>query len=305
MKRNKLFPLLLGTLLLLSACSRETSSKDMMSGGSSSSSGPSLPQEEFTESWDSTPELDYENLSAQDLLPAKLVYTGTLSLETTKFDQTMGDLAELLAQYQGYFSNRSVDQFGGYRFGYFTLRVPAEDYQAVLEAVESMAHATHSSTTVEDISMDYYDTQGRLDTQKRKLERLQDLLLEAETMEDIITLETALSDTQWLIDTLSATMNRYDSLVDYATLEVTLREVYQLSHIEEVPSSFWQRLTTGFSNSAGNFAQEVENILVNLSYYWVYVVFYVVVGFLGWKLGKRLLRKFRRRPKKIKEETKQ
>ena len=44
----------------------------------------------------------------------------------------------------------------------------------------------------------------------------------AETMEDIISLETALSDVEYEIEQLSSTLNRYDSLVSFATIRLDL-----------------------------------------------------------------------------------
>ena len=48
-----------------------------------------------------------------------------------------------------------------------------------------------------------------------KLERLQKLLAQAENMEDIITIESAISETEWNIEDLSGTLRHYDALVDF------------------------------------------------------------------------------------------
>lgn len=86
---------------------------------------------------------------------------------------------------------------------------------------------------MEDISEAYYDTSGRLETQTIKLARLQALLAKADKMEDIITLESAISETEQAIDDLSGTLQHYDARVDYASVSISLREVKQLSDVEE------------------------------------------------------------------------
>ena len=71
---------------------------------------------------------------------------------------------------------------------------------------------TWRNTNLENITETYYDTAGRLKTQKIKLERLQKLLSQAENMEDIITIESAISETEWNIETFPApcgTMTRW------------------------------------------------------------------------------------------------
>ena len=68
---------------------------------------------------------------------------------------------------------------------------------------------TWQSDTAENISERYYDTQSRLETAQIKLERLQELLKKAESMEDIITIESAISETEYEIEDLSGTMRHY------------------------------------------------------------------------------------------------
>ena len=66
-------------------------------------------------------------------------------------------------------------------------------------------------------------------------------------MEDIITIESAISETQESIDRLSGSLQHYDSMVDYATVYINLNEVYQLSTVQETPAGFAQRLGNAFA----------------------------------------------------------
>ena len=54
----------------------------------------------------------------------------------------------------------------------------------------------------------YYDNEARLTTQRTKLERLQELLSKAEAMEDIITIESAISETELQIEYLTVLIFR-------------------------------------------------------------------------------------------------
>ena len=89
-------------------------------------------------------------------------------------------------------------------------------------------------------------------TQQTKLERLQNLLAQAENMEDIITIESAISDTELEIERLTGTLRQYDSLVDYSTVYITLQEVYQLSDVEEPATSFGSRISAAFASAGGD-----------------------------------------------------
>ena len=224
----------------------------------------------------------------------KLIRTAQMNLETTSFEEAVQGLTDLTEQMGGYFESSSVGKRSNGRWADYTVRVPAAKYQAFLDQAGELCHETWRDTQQEDISERYYDTQGRLKTQQIKLERLQALLAKAENMEDIITIESAISETEQMIDDLSGTLRHYDGKVDYATVSISLSEVYKLSNVEEVPDSFMSRLGKAFSGGWSNFTDAIENFAVALAYGWMWVLILAVVVVVV----VCVLRKRRRRAKK-------
>lgn len=160
----------------------------------------------------------------------------------------------------------------GYRWADYTIRIPSGQFQRFFEQVGELAHETWRSTNQENITEVYYDTAGRLKTQQVKLERLQTLLAQAKNMEDIITIESAISETEWNIENLSGTLRRYDSQVALSTITVNLQEVYKYSNTENVPESFGERIGSALTRGWSAFTDTVENILVALAYGWTWLV---------------------------------
>ena len=224
----------------------------------------------------------------------KLIRTAQMNLETTDFEKAVQGLTDLTEQMGGYFESSSVGKRSNGRWADYTVRVPAAKYQAFLDQAGELCHETWRDTQQEDISERYYDTQGRLKTQQIKLERLQALLAKAENMEDIITIESAISETEQMIDDLSGTLRHYDGQVDYATVSISLSEVYKLSNVEEVPDSFMSRLGKAFTGGLADFADGLENFAVALAYGWMWLLILVVVAVAV----VRVLRKRRRKAKK-------
>ena len=207
----------------------------------------------------------------------KLIRTAQMNLETTDFEKAVQGLTDLTEQMGGYFESSSVGKRSNGRWADYTVRIPAEKYQSFLDQAGELCHETWRDTQQEDISERYYDTQGRLKTQQIKLERLQALLAKAENMEDIITIESAISETEQMIDDLSGTLRHYDDQVDYATVSISLSEVYKLSNVEEVPDSFMSRLGKAFTGGLADFADGLENFAVALAYGWMWLLILVVV----------------------------
>ena len=227
----------------------------------------------------------------------KLIRTAQMNLETTTFEEAVQGLTDLTEQMGGYFESSSVGKRSNGRWAEYTVRIPAEKYQTFLDQAGELCHETWRDAQQEDISERYYDTQGRLKTQQIKLERLQALLAKAENMEDIITIESAISETEQMIDELSGTLRHYDGQVDYATVSISLQEVYKLSDVEEVPDSFMSRLGKAFTGGWSNFTDAIENFAVALAYGWMWVLVLAVLAVAVI----RVLRK-RRRAKKAEEK---
>ena len=72
-------------------------------------------------------------------------------------------------------------------------------------------------------------------------------------MADIITIESAISDTELEIERLTGSLRDYDSRINYATVTIFLSEVAQLSNVEEPAVTFGARLGNAFLNACRGF----------------------------------------------------
>lgn len=225
-----------------------------------------------------SPEESQELSGGAVLQNSKMIRTASLEMETTAFDAALNDLDRLTEEMGGYFENTTIRTGGsGYRWADYTVRIPAERFDVFLEQAGELCHLTWRTTGQENITEIYYDTAGRLKTQQIKLERLQDLLSRAELMEDIITIENAISETEYQIDSLSGTLRHYDALVGYATININLQEVYRLSDVEEVPDSFSARVASALSAGWRGFVSGMENLAVGLAYLWIWIILLLIV----------------------------
>lgn len=230
---------------------------------------------------------------------SKRIYTANIELETTDFDEAAKGLTALMEESGGWFESSSQGSRGsGYRYANYTVRVPVEHYREFLNQAGELCLLTYSEEYVEDVSEHYYDTQGRLRTQQIKLERLQSLLEKAEVMEDIITIESAISETEQYIDDLSGTLQHYDARVDYSTIHVNLREVARLSNVEEPVVGFGAQFAAALSNGWKNFVSGMQDFAIGLAYSWMWVLVLVVaVVVVVRALRGKKIRIFRRKKK--------
>ena len=234
------------------------------------------------------PEATTEEPREDRLASAKMVYTASIQAETQDYDACTAALEELVDRLGGYLEYASSDSRGdGSRSASYTVRVPAKEFRGFLKTVGEISHVTSQDQNAENISERYYDTESRLETQKTKMERLQMLLSKAETMEDIIDLENAISETEYQIEQLTGSLRHYDSLVDFATIDVRLREVLRLSTVEEAPPTFGSRLGNAFTDGLRGFGDFLQGLAIFLAYNWLWLLFLGLVLLAVVKLSKR------------------
>ena len=296
--KRKLFAITIATVLLLAGCGAGSSGNKGADNApsSSASGGDCLP--EYDSGWDmgassgeaapapANPEDSSQAGSIYQNTRAKLIRRAEVHIQTEQFDESRAALNKLVADCGGYFEVAS-DYGGSYRDAYanrsgeYTIRVPAEKYSQFFNSAGDLGYITNSTESSEDVGERYYDTETRLKT---------------ETMEDIISLENALSDVEYQIEQYSSELNRYDALVDFATFQVYLKEVSRVNQEVGETSSLGQRMAAGFQASVRGLGQGFQNVLIWASYN----IFLLVV--LAVVVGKRELKKLRKQNGKNTEE---
>lgn len=231
----------------------------------------------------------------------KIIRTAELVLQTTDFDGAVAALDDLvLNRNKGYYESSDFS-YGGYsgsgeRQASFTVRVPKENFDAFLSAVGDVAHVVSRNTGVQDVGEAYYDAELRLSTLKTKHERLLTLLEKAELMEDIISLESALSDVEYEIQLYTSTLKRYDGLIDFSTISISLREVVRVSDTVTEVDPLSARLGSAFSRGWHSFCDGLADFALWCAYHFMGILIFlaaaavVVVALL--RLRKRRRKKY-------------
>ena len=227
---------------------------------------------------------------------AKLIRRAEISIQTEQFDQSEVALKQLVSSCEGYFESASTRGGGrrdanASRSGDYIIRVPAGRYDQFLSSTGDLGYVTSKHESSEDVGERYYDTEARLKTQRTKQERLLSLLEKAETMEDIISLENALSEVEYQIEQYSSELNRYDALVGFSTFNVYLSEVGRVTQEVGETASLGQRMAAGFQASVRGLGEGLQNLLIWVSYNVFLVAVLAVVAVVGVFLGRRELKK--------------
>lgn len=232
----------------------------------------------------------------------KWVITMSLTAETENLADAMGLLAEKIQDSGGYVESQSISgtaaNSGRSPSAYITVRIPAEQLDSFVEDVSGMTNVVSSSRYVEDITLRYTDTEGRVKALQTEEARLLELMEQAETMSDLLEIEGRLTEVRYQLENYTSTLRLYDNQVDYATLDLTLREVEKFTPPEK--QGFWQKVTSGLADSIVDLGQGMVDfaawVLIELPYL-------VLVGLLGWLTVFLTRRSIKKRRAKKEQKT--
>lgn len=232
----------------------------------------------------------------------KWVITMSLTAETENLTDAMGLLAEKIQASGGYVESQSISgtaaNSGRSPSAYITVRIPAEQLDSFVEDVSGMTNVVSSSRYVEDITLRYTDTEGRVKALQTEEARLLELMEQAETMSDLLEIEGRLTEVRYQLENYTSTLRLYDNQVDYATLDLTLREVAKFTPPEK--QGFWQKVTSGLADSMVDLGQGIVDfaawVLIELPYL-------VLVGLLGWLTVFLTRRSIKKRRAKKEQKT--
>lgn len=323
--KRKLFAISLAAILLLAGCgggSKTAGDSQAPASGATSDyeGGNYLPDRENYWDMDSaetapsepmpappTPTGGSEPSSVYQNPGAKLIRRAELNIQTEQFDQSLEALNQLVNNCGGYFE--SANLYGGgrrdayaTRSGEYVVRIPAQQYNLFLSSTGDLGYVNSKTESSEDVGTQYYDTETRLKTQRTKQERLLALLERAETMEDIISLENALSDVEYQIEMYSSDLRRYDALINFSTFRIYLNEVRQITEEVGETASLGQRMAAGFQASFRGLGQGFQDLLVWVSYNLFLTAVLIGVAVAAVVVGKRELKKVHGKSGKKPEE---
>ena len=148
---------------------------------------------------------------------------------------------------------------------------------------------TYRSEQTEDITSRYVDVQARIDSLEAQRTRLQQLRDQADTLEDLLTIESQLSEVQYQLESYTAQRTLYDDQVDYCTVTVSLSEVQAYTPV----NTFSSRLSSAFGESLHGFVRFWQDLAILLVYALPYLAVLAVLAVLLIFVVKRLPRKKR------------
>ncbi len=226
----------------------------------------------------------------------KIIYRSSFSVQTKEYDKSLEALKALCDKYGAYFESSETESYNGSeRSSHYTIRVPIENYTAFTGETGTLGTIITTSENNQDVTEQYFDVEARLDSAKLREERVLEILKNADKLDDVLALERELADIRYEIESYTGTLRKFDSLVSYATVNLSLREVKVIMEQPKKVLTFGERLDKGFNSGVEDFKDGFEDFVVALSYdlipLCIWLVILVIVVLIIVKLVKKTKKK--------------
>ena len=195
----------------------------------------------------------------------KWVITVDMYTETEDLDGLLAALDQTITGLGGYVEGQNI--YNGstyadrrYRNADLTIRVPAESVDRFTGDLEGMSNVVRKNKHLEDITLNYVDTESRVAALKTEEARLLEFMSQAETMADLLEIESRLTDVRYELERYTSRLRTYDNQVDYATIHLNIEEVQEYTPVAE--KTTWQRITEGFADSVDDLGDSLVELTV-------------------------------------------
>jgi hypothetical protein len=218
-------------------------------------------------------------LNAKD---RKIIYTvdATIYASSTSFYETKRLLKDLVSNNGWVASENAYDDYANYN-----LRIATSNLDMFLESLHDLGSVKNLNRSSVDISLDYQNNANKISTLEAERARLVELYKNA-SLNDMIVINSRISEIDLQLVNLNGTQNQYDSLINYSEVRLTI-----YGYKQETNRTFIVKIKDAFYSGIKAFLGFLEIVLIVLVVVLPFAVVLVPTGFGVRKLYKRYKKK--------------
>jgi hypothetical protein len=220
----------------------------------------------------------------------KLTKSAYISLRVEDPAATEKPLSELIDKFGAWSASTAIYE----NSRNYSIRVPSDLYDAMLAELAGLGRVIRRTENTEDVTLRYYDLEGRLATKRELLNTYQSYLGKARNIDEVMTVESRIADLQQEIDWTGTQLRNLADLIDYSTVNVEIMGPAGSSY--SAPT-----LAERFGDLFGSFGEVFSTALVVLAGIIIYgvpallvavLLFWLLFGRIGllkklWRLAAR------------------
>ena len=187
-------------------------------------------------------------------------------MQTKEFDALIDGIRKKVQEMGGYIESSSMWGNSYYNSGTrnceYTVRIPSEHLDEFVQVVGELGNVTYKNESVEDVTLQYVDVESHKKALETEQERLLELMEQAENLEDLLAIESRLSEVRYGLENYGSQKRLLDNQIDYSTINLSIAEVERITETGE--KSFFQEIAERFGNSLYMVGKGLRGFVIGL-----------------------------------------
>ncbi|MCQ4725159.1 DUF4349 domain-containing protein [Anaerotignum faecicola] len=211
------------------------------------------------------------NADSVNIAERKNIKTSYISIEVENFDEAAENIENEAEAAGGYVQNfnsyiyyEDTDNDVSLKSGSMTVRVDKNNYNSVKDSIKSIGEVSSENEYVEDVTGQYIDTEAKLEAKLAEESRLVELLKNAGSVQDIVSIEERLADVRGYIESYRSMIDNWDKLVELSTINIDIKEEMP-NKIGKISPDFAGRIKDSFIKSINFLVNGFQDIIVGLA----------------------------------------
>lgn len=157
----------------------------------------------------------------------KIIFTALLRINVEDFSAAAASVERLVASHNGFVTaSQRGGASGTSRSGNWTLRVPVEEYRALLAALGELGELIDQQETSQEVTEEFYDLEARIANKQQQEQRLLTHLDEtARNLQEILTVEGELGRVREEIERMQGRLRMLADRTSLSTIQLSLSEI--------------------------------------------------------------------------------
>ena len=225
-------------------------------------------------------------MEKKEMSKKKIIKDGRIGIRVWEIEKSKNRIDTLISIHEGYYANESYNN-SDYESSYvMTIRVPAQNYEALITDIESGdGEILYKEVDARDVTDQFIDLETRLENKRNYLKRYQELVNKAKTIKEILEIEEKIRLLEEEIESTTGRLKYLGDQVDYSTLNLTLTKRKEFKYNPLKRDKFSERLKQSVSKGWFGFLDFLL-FMIKIWPFWLIV-----------SLGYYLWRKYRKRKK--------
>ncbi|MGB4439865.1 MAG: DUF4349 domain-containing protein [Sedimentibacter sp.] len=197
----------------------------------------------------------------------KVIKTGSVYVETDDYERFVNDLTAKVQSLGGFLESNNTEVYQVYEneklmYGNMKLRVPEENFYGLVAYLEESSEVRRKNINETDVTKEYYEKDNKVKNLEAQEEHLRTLYEKAQTVEEMLLIESELTRVRTEIDALNTSLSDIDDRASMSTVNLEVEEVLTANFAITNQDSVWERAKEGFINTVNGVIRTVENLLI-------------------------------------------